>query len=514
MPMQRLERCLGLSLLCGSAALVAVLPAWAQSATSSPVSAPGPVPVDFIQPTLNVQALTTSNSELARGGSASGKSETVITVTPGIAVQLKGAQSELAGQFQLDAVRYVRGTQSDRVLPSGDMRLKLEAVKDAVGLDASVRAARVRADTTALQATPTGTDNAYVDTTVHLAPYARGRLDANTLAEVRFDRGLLDSTQAGSVNNGLSANQRDAATSDDRVRLFRKPTPLGYEVQFHRQSERFRHSDAEALAQRDASVSVLLAPDPELTIGLKLLRAQDRIQGREFDNTSVGYQAEWRPTPRSFFQAQTEERSHGRAWMVDLQHRWRQLSLGIRADREATSFAREASRNAVTLPSLRPPSGPPTGAAGTPQEPPQPFDTGAQIRQGVQGRMTLMGRRNEINFSAGFIKTAALSVSGTGELTTTGGRRTREHYFETQLTHQLTPINSLSGGLRWGRMRATRPLTGEDVLSRDFIVRAALDTRLSPDTTATVGLKRQITHGSQATGANETAGYVGLGHRF
>lgn len=493
MPKKLRERGLGLTMLF-SMAMVTVLPAWSQAQTQTQT----PTPTHSIQPTLNVQALATSNSELARGSSATGKKELVISVTPGIGFAFKGAQSELVGQFQLEGLRYVRATQPDRFLPSGDVRLKLEPVKDAVGVDATLRAAQVRASTTAQQVSPGNTANTYTDTTVHVAPYLRGRLDTNTMAEIRLDRGVLNRTQftPPPPSSPADVSQGDAFTSEDRVRVLRKPTPMGYEVELLDKSQRYKGNAEPALAQREGSVAMLLAPDPELTVGFKVLRARLRQQGNELTDTSLGYQTQWRPTSRSMFQFETENRSYGRTWLADLQHRWRWVSAGIRAERLPTSYALEASRR----------------GAGA-QEPTQPFDTGAQLRQAIQGRMIVMGRRNQMNLAAGLVKSASLFVSSSGDVTT-GGRKSREHYFETELTHQLTPANSLTGGLRWARTWVTQAQTGESVLSRDFVMRAAINTKLTPDTTATMGLKRQITHNTQTTSANETAGYVGLGHRF
>lgn len=506
MPMKLLVRGLGPIVLLACTVSAGVQPARAQQ----PVAAPPVARTHQIQPTLDMQATATSNSELARGSSARGKKELILSVTPGVGFQMKGAQSELVGRFQLEGLRYVRGTQSDRILPSGDVRWSLEAVKDAIGLDSTLRAQQVRASTTAQQLGPASTDNSYTDTTLHLMPYMRGRVDANTIAEIRLDRGLLRSTENSAALSGDA--ERDAYTSDDRIRLTRRPVPLGYEVQLLDRRDRYKGSPEPALAQREGSITLLMAPDPELNVGLKLLRARDSLQGQTFHNTSVGYQLQWRPTARTVFQAETENRSYGRTWMADLQHRWRRVSAGIRAERMATSYARESGRTVVTAPSLTPDTPVPGSIAGAP-EPSQPFDTGAQLRQAIQGRVVIMGRRNQVNFAAGQIRSSSLIAAGSGGVAT-GGRSTREHYFETELTHQLTPRDSVSGGLRWGRSWTTQPLTGVGVLSRDFVMRAAFSTKLAPDTTATMGLKRQITHSDPVTSANETAGYVGLGHRF
>src|SRR5690606_27015342 len=182
MPTKLLERGLGPIVLLGALA-GAALPASAQPAPADAVSAPeataepagpaAPPRTHLIQPTLNVQATATSNSELARGGSQAGKSEMILSVIPGIGFQVRGAQSELVGQFQLEGLRYVRGTQSDRVLPSGDLRLKLEAVKDSIGVDTTLHAHQVRADTTAQQLSNTSAVNSYTDTTLHVMPYFR-----------------------------------------------------------------------------------------------------------------------------------------------------------------------------------------------------------------------------------------------------------------------------------------------------------------------------------------------------
>ena len=95
---------------------------------------------------------------------------------------------------------------------------------------------------------------------------------------------------------------------------------------------------------------------------------------------------------------------------------------------------------------------------------------------------------------------------------TASGQRTREYYVDAQLNHLLTSTQTLSGGLRWTRATVFNLYPSSVNVARDFSWRLSYITNLSPRTTTTVGLRRQITHtppSSTGSGdSNETT--VGL----
>jgi hypothetical protein len=50
--------------------------------------------------------------------------------------------------------------------------------------------------------------------------------------------------------------------------------------------------------------------------------------------------------------------------------------------------------------------------------------------------------------------------------------------------------------------------------SRNLVWRSAINTKVSPQTTATIGLRHQTTEGNQANASDESAMFVGLGYRY
>lgn len=500
------------------------LPGWAQTQTTA------------VRPRIDLQVLATTNAG-ASGGGLQGKKEMILTATPGVSVMTRGTNTELEGLWQFNAIHYVRNSQPDRVLPNGLLKLHTEFVRRELGLDASLAASQVRSTVTARTSETPNTSDSYTNTTLRLSPFAQKQLDPYTLINARLDRGVLHTTQTG---QGL-IKRPDSYTVNDLISLARQPTPLGYKVEASRQQTRMAGQADPSLNERLGRLTAWYTPTPDFRLGASLGRASTRLGAESVSETLRGWQVQWRPTERSVLKADVEDRFFGKSWHTDISHRMPWLAMGLSAERTIATYAttlgnigqggslsglydamlttripdaaerRKAVDDLVARRNL-------SSQVSTSGD---VYDVTAQLRQAINGRLSIMGRRDIVTIVGGLVKTAPLAAQDDPVIQPLqAGNRTKEHYLDAQLNHQLTPQSTLSGGLRWTRARTVALGTQTDTLAREFSWRAALSTNLARDTSATMGLRRQITHtaasasAAAATNTNETAMYVGLGHRF
>jgi uncharacterized protein (PEP-CTERM system associated) len=500
----------------------AAAPAWAQSQPDTRLQAQVDVQAYATQST-NPPAGTTKNKDL------------ILTATPSFKVQSKGANTQIDGQWQWSAVNYVRDSQPDRILPSGSLNLRSLAGRSGLGLDASVAATQVKSTPLARQSdTPTTLDS-YTDTTYRLSPFFDKELDSQTRASVRIDRSLLHSTQ---VDTNLAARP-DSHVRNDVIKLDRQPTPLGYGLEWHQQQTKVSGQQDPSLDENLGRATALYAPMPEVNFGLSMGRGRNRIGAQSLTETIHGVQGQWRPTERSLLKGEVEDRYFGRSWRAEASHRTPWIALGLNTERDVSTYAQTignlnrsgtlsglydallttripdpiARRQAVDDMMTRRNLASQVSASG------DVYDVDAQLRTATSGRLALMGRRDIVTFVAGLTRTAPLTADSSAATALTSTPRTKEYFFDAQLNHQLTLRSSVATGLRWTRASST-PADGAPVLastamqSRDFTWRASFNTTLSPETTATMGVKRQLTHNPSTTSSDESAMYVGLGHRF
>ncbi|MGC4060616.1 MAG: TIGR03016 family PEP-CTERM system-associated outer membrane protein [Aquabacterium sp.] len=500
-----------------------IAPAWAQSQ-----------PNTRFQAQVDVQAYATQSTNPPAGTTKD--KDLILTATPSFKVYAKGANTQIDGQWQWSAINYVRNSQPDRILPSGALNLHSLAGRSGFGLDASVAAQQVKSTSLGRQSdTPTTLDS-YTDTNYRLSPFFDKELDSLTRASLRLDRSLLHSSQ---VDTNLVARP-DSHVRNDAIKLDRQPTPLGYGLEWHQQETKVSGQQDPSLDETLGRATARYAPTPEVSMGLSLGRGRDRIGAQSLNETTHGVQGQWRPTERSLLKGEVEDRYFGRSWKAEASHRTPWIALGLNAERDSSTYAQTignlnrgggtlsglydallttritdpvARRQAVDDMMARRNLSSQVSTSG------DVYDVAAQLRTSTSGRMALMGRRDIVTFAAGLTRTAPLMSDTSAATALTSTPRTKEYFFDAQLNHQLTLRSSVATGLRWTRASSTpadsaAATANGTMLSRDFTWRASFNTTLSPETTATMGVKRQLTHNPSTTSNDESAMFVGLGHRF
>lgn len=491
-----------------------------------PARAQTPTQTTRIQPTLDLQVLATDNANAATNGPR--QSDVVTSVTAGVNVKAKGANSTLEGQYRLNAVNYERGTQPDRILPSGSLNLHTDVARQGVGLDANVNSEQVQANFNAATSSSTpNTSNTYTNTRYGLSPFVSRALDSDTRVEARLARNWLKSSQ----NSTALAARPNSYADDHRLLLTRRPTRVGYELDADYQTTHVSGQSDPSLAQKTGKASLLYALLPELEVGAIVGRESTQVLTRQLNDTVRGVRFQWQPSERTLLKTRLEDRFFGKAWQVEATHRSPWLALGFNSSRQPETYTSSLGtlqagtslqslydamlttritnpverKNAVNdLISSR---NLPTTVGATRDA----YDLGAVLRETTTGRLALMGRRDVLTLAAGLSRSHPLLIDSTVSLLPPP--RTKEYFFDTQLNHRLTPLSTISGGLRWSRALNT-PDGQAPILSRDFSWRATFNTALSSDATASMGLKHQISHTPSTSTTDESSMFVGLGYRF
>ncbi len=480
-----------------------------------------------IEPSIETTLTHTSNAAYSEARTPS--SDTILELTPGIAIRSKGARWSLDADARLQGVTYADGTQRSRILPTADVRVHGEAVERWLFLDTSLTVKQTNTDPFRLQADNADTASKLTTTEFRLAPYLERDLGSSLHLLARSDLSLI---QRSGTQTASSAD-RDSRTQDHVVRLEQKPLPFGGSIEATRQSTTYS-GDAEPAIELDAlRAAARYAVDPTLQLGLLAGREQTRVSTGSFSDAVYGADLAWSPNERSTLKATAEHRFFGWGGKLEWEHRSPFLALALRLNREpliqqstafslagggdtarlldalfTTRYPDPAARSAVV--------GKLIGGLGLPSQLQGPVDVlsqYAQLQQGASVSATFLGRLTSVTIGAYTLKLSrlqlpddplipsALSPSDNTQrgVTISGNRR-------------LSANLSANASWRASRIQGLGDRAGE--ISKEQVLEANLNLALSPKTNAVVGLRRRLLDSTVSTSSNETAGFIGMTHRF
>lgn len=483
----------------------------------------------IVSPTINAQVAVTDNATQAVDDKR--KSDTIVTVAPGVVVEYRNANSVVTGRMQLSAVNYLNHSQPDRLLPSGRLTLHTELPRHGLGLDGSISADQVKSQFTAAQAASTNTSDTYTNTRVQLSPYLERSLDENTQLQGRLERIQVNTT----ANSDALASRPETSSNAANIGLMRKPTRLGYALNASYRDTQASGQARSLNSQRIVRGTALYALTRELEIGLILGRESTQILQQRSHGTVKGLQIDWRPSTRTQLRAMAEDRFFGRAWNANLSHRRPTLSFGLQTSRRIdtnlatgnTALSAGGTTQALldAMLSTRIPNEADRAKAvseliaqrNLPQQLGSSrdlYDLNTLVRQNVTLQGAVMGPRSTALLALGQLQTRPLSGDAFSSLLG-AGNDTRERYVDVQLNHRLSPVSTVTMGLRLSRARVVSPLASGATTFRDQGLRLSFATALSPRSQAVWGLRRVRTVGRIAGGdVTENVVFAGLEHRF
>ncbi len=454
-------------------------------------------PAVQVQPTLDLMVSATNNAN-GLTATAPARRDVIVSTGAGLIVNAQGANARAEGQFRLTSVKYMRDTQPSQVVPSGQINLHTDLYRKEVGVDSSVSAEQL-ALTPGTQPDATNTANTITSTRFRLSPFYTRQFDNDVSLRARLNRTWIRSESDSQVAN---TNNNHGTEDKHEVRLERRPARLGYALDAsYSRSPVFSAAGSQndtSLTRRIASASLLYVLTPEVVAGVTLGRESSNLDGVSYSGTVRGVELRWRPNERTQLKSVFKRSVFGSEWDVDASRKTPWTTFGLNARRSAEAQTPQSTAASSNL--------------GVSPAPVSANVQGAVLRDAMLARMSFVGRRDTVNLSAGLGRSSPLN-DFTGLQS-----KTKERFFDTELIHRLTPVSNLAGGLRWTRGKTIAANGGLTVPSRDFSARLGVDTRLTLNTTATMGFRRQITRNATttvtATSNASSVVYVGLNHRF
>jgi hypothetical protein len=453
-----------------------------------------------IKPGVDVLMTATTNGS---NSATAPRKDLVISVAPEISVAHTGAHSHIEGRLKVESLHYVRDSQPDLTLPSGELLLRTDVVEQWAGLDATVQTRQTPASPLTVPNSAGTTTNGYTTTQALIAPFIDHAFNADTKLKARLERSVTQSSEIITGPTG-PGKRGDSNLSRHSARLERQPVPLGASVEWTYLDAQDAGQTASTLKESAVRASVSYALNDQVHTGLILGRESTRVPGAEQSDAIRGMNLVWRPNERATLDATVERRFFGTGWKVDWNHRMRFFNWSVTSERDSSTYS-----SALTTPKVGPPVAPPVGAPVALLD--EPYSLAASLRQTLQGRMVIMGIRNTVTFTGGLTKSQPLVLDTSAPAP--AGDYNQERFLDAQFIRRLTPQTSLNAGVRWGMSNVTST-TAPSGRSRSVIWRGAINTRLSPQATASVGLRHQTNEGSQVTVSDESAMFVGLGYRY
>ena len=479
-----------------------------------------------LKPGINVTATATTNAQAAGDGS---RKDLVISTSPELSGSYEGARSRVDGRLRVSNVHYVRDSQPDQTLPDGELALKSVLVDQWGGLNASVQASQTPATVLTRQSTVPGATDGYTTTLARFIPYIRHSFDADIQLDAQLERSFVQSSRNTS---SVGSPREDLQFTRHAVRLERRPVPVGTSLEW----TGLRASALqENTVRAGASYALTEGLYPGLILGRDSIHAprpgQPGTQDQQ-SGTIRGITLAWRPNERATLESRLERRVFGTGWKVDWNHRTPFFAWNIFSEREASTYASSlGSPSNQTLrglldrmlttnnPDVRSRSelvDKTIAQRGlNDQMPPllDPYSLTPTLRQTLQGRLVMMGQRNTVSLAAGMNKTESLALNDLPPI----GDQSLERYVDANFNRRLTPITSLNAGVRWRHSTLTSNVTPNSTgRLRSLTWRGDISTRLSPQATATFGLRHQTSSGTQLNinTNDESAMYVGVGYRY
>lgn len=475
-----------------------------------------------IEPSVAAELTVTSNGRFESRSEAEG--DVVLNTRLGVAVREQGAGLRVNGDFSLNAVNYTRGTQGDRVLPSGYLNLDAELLERWLLLDASLLSQQTSQDVLGVRADSSSTVNRLTVNRARLAPRLQRELSATRRVRIGTDQSWTRTS-----GDGADASL-DAHVQQHLMRIESDPRPLGWSAEFKRDETTYRDQSDPALQQDAVRLVGSYLWDQQVQFGVVLGNERIRTQAESERSTLYGVDLAWRPDERTDISARIERRSFGLGWEGRFTHRTPTYAFNLGFSRRPTTYSQtlgtvepggnirglldaalttrvpdpvERSRLVGDLIASR-------GLPTTLAEPLSIVAAGAQLARSFTASVVFTGARNTLSLAAYAERLEGLTLD---EQSLLGPRdATRQHGAAIEWNRRLTPQTTLALLARWSINRTLSLLS--EGSARDLLLSTSFMTNLSPRTAASLGLRRQTLDSSTSGRVRETALVVGIDHRF
>ncbi len=484
----------------------------------------------IIEPSIETQATFTNNANYDTG--AQRESDLIFNVLPHVSFSREGPRLRVNGSASLNAIGYVDGTQTSRLLPQANILANLEAIDRFFFVDASLLANQEVLNPFLPRSDDASTFNKYTYIQGQIAPYFQGDFATNWRYLVRSDNSYTYTTQT-------DAPLGDSYFGRHVAEIARAPTPLGTSLRVQRDVTRFIDAPEGSDQQLDTALATIsYAFTPQFTAGLRGGYERTDYTAEETSGPIYGVEFAWAPSPDTRLAGFWESRFFGPSYQFDFSNRQRRFATNL-------SFSRSLSVYPELLFEL-----PTTGNVANSLDAiltarfPDPVERARQVQDLIARQRLPSSLPGGINI---FSQSANIVTSATGTFALIGVRNTLAltlYYVKTVLlpdaaipptfilfndniqkgaslsfSHQLSRITSLNATASRLQTRGVAPSTGTITdqvtgITDQDIFQMQVSRQLTPRSSAFVGARYQQTDTTSGfTRDSEAAIFVGFFYR-
>ncbi len=476
-----------------------------------------------IEASLQTTVTATNNGAGAPAGQE--QSDAILVVQPRVRLERRSAGLSVSGDAGVSLVSSANNTRRSRALPEAGLIADASLVDRLLNLEGAVDVRQVEQDPFATRVDPNSPDNALTSATYRLSPVLRHEFSPRLSLVARDDETWT--RYSGEQGN----DNRSRATS---ARLLSKPQPLGGSLEAVEQRVTYAQGADADWRSRSILATVNYAYANEWVVGVVAGSERSTFALSSQTDTRAGLRLFWSPGPRTEMIAAADRRYFGSGWEFRLRHRTPATALLLRAVREPTAGnlvggiasgsrledffgailttrlpdPQQRAAAVVDLMATRGLQDALPGVAGITANYPQ-------RRTGGEVTWVMLGTRHTVTLTAFAQSLSQLTLKdGSALVAVPADADNRQAGGSLGLNRRLSPVMSIDGLGRWSRIQGYGSHAGEK--TRETLYRLTVVRNLSPHTGVSLGvLRRSIdTQSATADSYKETAGFVGMNHRF
>lgn len=454
-------------------------------------------------------------------------SDAIVEVAPRVELRHVGGGLQVDGDLELNALGYLGGTQPNRVLPRGRLRVSAEAIEDWLSIEGRVAVDQTNDNPFAARGDGASALNKVDTWQWRIAPVLAR--DLSPTVSMRGHLGYEATERRGDY--AASDPRRDQRRRDARYQLEAKPRPLGGSVEFVDDLVRYVNETSPVLQLTEARLVGSWMADPGLVLGVVAGTGRTRYLGISRRDDFGGLRVRWTPGERTVLAAAAERRFFGAAFDVELNHRSPFAGLYVNLQRQpsgqptslllnpggdvaglldaifTTRFPNPAER-AVVVQRVLDGLGRPSALT----RPVEVFSDYAQLQRRANVALVLQGRRTTASLRLLTLDARQLATADTPFVPTPGfGADSRQRLVSVDVNHRLAPGLAVDLSLARGRLEGLGLIDGSTTDER--IARMVLTWAASPNLDLSAGLRRQLVESSLQPTSAEWALVLGALYR-
>jgi uncharacterized protein (PEP-CTERM system associated) len=479
----------------------------------------------LLVPTLDAQVTATSNATFAAKDQA--ETDLVFEVFPQLAITGRGAGLRVDGAFGVSAVRYLNGSLTNQITPSGRVAAQAVVVDRLLFLDASVAGTRSVADPFLGRPEGESTFNLLSTLRTEVSPALVYAPSPYTQFEARSRIAVTR------IDGDIEADdpRRRVRTQRDLLRLERRPVPVGATLEALNETTDYESQETSALELTAGRGTLTVSPSAELVLGLRGGKERVKFALNDFTESIRGVTLNWNPSERTRLDAVAEERFFGKGGELTFNHRSPYFSVSARARRQPATTADslgvlaagtdlasaldqilstrisnplERSRVVQELIDSR-------GLPGTLTQSLEIFSEAAQLEESATLTLAVLGARHFGSLSVFSSKATELTRAGESSLALSL-RDNKQDGGSFQFGRRLSPQSSVNMAVSGTRVVGLGLLAGQSSVSKSL--RLSFDQQLADHTVTSLGWRRQLVFSTSQPYAQEIGLFGAVSHRF